>query len=85
MEKYNLGGRGSTLRSKQETLKHEKEKPKAQKLEKDQATGVYKGDRMPVDQADNTTMPTRVTTVALKAGQSISQTSEPQIRLSMLI
>lgn len=48
-----MGGRGSTLRSKQETLKHEKEKPKAQKLEKDQDTGVYKGEKMTVDQADN--------------------------------
>lgn len=48
-----MGGRGSTLRSKQETLKHEKEKPKAQKLDKDQATGVYKGEQMQVDQADN--------------------------------
>lgn len=48
-----MGGRGSTLRSKKETLKHEKEKPKTQKLEKDQATGVYKGEPMHVDQADN--------------------------------
>ncbi len=48
-----MGGRGSALRSKQETLKHEKEKPKTQKLEKDQATGVYKGEQMTVDQADN--------------------------------
>lgn len=43
-----MGGRGSTLRSKQETLKHEKEKPK-----KDSSTGVYKVSNMTVDQADN--------------------------------
>lgn len=43
-----MGGRGSTLRSKQETLKYNKEKPK-----KDPSTGVYKTSSMTIDQADN--------------------------------
>ncbi|GHV97879.1 hypothetical protein lacNasYZ03_11550 [Lactobacillus nasalidis] len=48
-----MGGRGSALRSKQKVLKEKKEKQKAPKLQKDPATGVYKGERMQVDQADN--------------------------------
>lgn len=43
-----MGGRGSTLRSKKQTPKHKKDKPK-----KDPSTGIYKTSSMTIDQADN--------------------------------